>query len=344
MLLLLASCVEYQFSSQVDVPPAEITECGFTPFEDTPALSAYDCNPVFTTSGEDWASELGSIAFSSTQVLGHPFFQIWYEGYDDDGDWSFGYALSENGTDWLPHLENPYWPERDGGAWDARLQRPVVQWDPDLGGYTMLYGGISDDNFFGLGVAGARDGRAWALSPRNPLLDLGLPYDGVDFAWALDLNIQPGLYDVYMGGSTDGDVVDIYRLQTDDIEHLWVPPGRVFSAGDSGAWDDQGFVDASVVELDGRDYMFYIGFARWEDLGDGLRAAVETHVGLATSDDGGASWDRASDDPLPLSMTSTGGAGMVAATRIGPRIHLWVLDYYEDLDAQAIGYFLYEPS
>ena len=341
--LLLSGCVEYNFSQQVDVSPGDITECGFTPFEDMPALSAYDCNPVFTTSGEDWVGSLGSTAFTSTQVLGHPFFQIWYEGVQSDGTWSIGYAVSENGTDWLPHPRNPYWPAQGSSDWDTHFQRPVVSWDPNLDGYTMLYGGFSDDNFFGLGVAGARDGVQWTRSPHNPLLDLTIFYEDIDLAWPVEMDIRPGQYDVYMGGNRgDTDVVDLYRIQTDNIEDLMQPAEKVFSAGSAGAWDDQGFVDATVVELDGRTYMFYVGFADWDTSGSTM-SVLQSHVGLAVSDDQGGSWKRLSDEPLPLSRTSTGNINMVAAVRIGPRIHIWVDDYYPELNTSAIGYFLYEP-
>jgi hypothetical protein len=34
----------------------------------------------------------------------------------------------------------------------------------------------------------------------------------------------------------------------------------------------------------------------------------------------------------------------VAAQVVGPRIHLWMTDYYEELGGSAVGYFLYEPD
>ena len=35
---------------------------------------------------------------------------------------------------------------------------------------------------------------------------------------------------------------------------------------------------------------------------------------------------------------------MVAARAVGSRIHIWVEDYYSDIDANGIGYFLYVPE
>lgn len=34
----------------------------------------------------------------------------------------------------------------------------------------------------------------------------------------------------------------------------------------------------------------------------------------------------------------------IAARPVGSRIHLWLTDDYEDLDAAAVGYFVFEPE
>jgi hypothetical protein len=345
LALLAAGCIQYEFTA-VDVDPEEITECDFTAYDDLPELSVYECNPVFTTTGESWAANLGQLAFGETLVLGHPFFQLWYVGWDEDYDaWSVGNAVSENGTDWLPHPENPSWPERDDGDWDAgSIQGLSVDWDPNLGGYTMLYGGISPaQDFFGVGIAGSRNGSEWALSPANPVLSLGLPYDGINYAWPLDLTIREGSYDAYFGGETDGETIDVFRLQTDDAEDWNRAPERIFEAGEADAWDGQGVVQASVVDFNGVLYMFYVGFAQWQTSGS-VRYTDQSHLGLAKSVDAGATWTRAFDAPLPLSNTTHGDITLVAARKIGSRIHLWVGDLYPDLDTNAVGYFLYTPE
>ena len=346
-LLGWSGCVEYTVVGQVDVNPEEVTECDFVPFEDMPQLYEYQCNPVFTTTDEAWARSLGATTFNHTEVLGHPFYQIWYTGIDADDNWSMGYAVSDNGTDWTPHPGNPSWPARAASDWDAgRLQAPSVAWDPNLGGYTMLYGGISEDyDIFGIGLAGSYDGADWFLFDGNPILDLGLPYSGLGYAWPLTLAIGDGRYDAYFGGGqyTDDGPIDIYRISTTSAQGWQAEATRVFRAGDSGDWDDEGILEASVVQLDGVRYLFYSGFGRWVDQSGGVRTAVDAHVGLATSVDGNQ-WTRLTDDHLPLSKTSSGTVGMVAARAVGSRIHLWVEDYYADIDATGIGYFLYIPD
>ena len=108
-----------------------------------------------------------AIAFNHTEVVGHPFYQIWYVGWDENYEsWNLGYAISENGTDWTPHADNPSWPDRRASSWDAgKLQSHSIAWDKNIGGYTMLYGGISEDqSFFGIGLAASYNGMDWQLS------------------------------------------------------------------------------------------------------------------------------------------------------------------------------------
>ncbi len=57
LALVLTGCPsDYEvIPAPPDVDPGEVTECDFSRVLDTDFYS-YDCNPVFTTSGEAWAS------------------------------------------------------------------------------------------------------------------------------------------------------------------------------------------------------------------------------------------------------------------------------------------------
>lgn len=348
MLAVLWGCgAEYQISAPLDVDPADVTECAFVPDDDRPALSSYDCNPVFQTTNEGWAPSLGGSTFAYADVLGHPFYQVWYVGYDSESpdDWQLGYAVSADGTEWEAHEDNPGAPEREKGAWDGGwMQSPEVDFDPEAQSYYMLYGGISkDEGFFGVGLAGSRDGASWEMLPENPVLSLGGPYDGVQLSWPLAFDVRKESYEAWFAGSSPGgDQLDIYQISTREISDWYQPVESVFEHGEDGAWDDQGFIDAAVVELDGIEYMFYIGFGDWLDEGD-VRYSEHAYVGLATREPG-ERWKRTSDDPLPLTQTRQGHASAIAAQVVGKRIHLWVTDLYDDLGTQAVGYFLYDPS
>ncbi|MSP57182.1 MAG: hypothetical protein EXR69_16530, partial [Myxococcales bacterium] len=85
LLLSVACQPDYALNAgPPDVNPADITECAFTQLVDGDGVAtnfwSYDCNPVFTTTGEDWAPQIGSTTFMVTDVLGHPFYQLWYTG------------------------------------------------------------------------------------------------------------------------------------------------------------------------------------------------------------------------------------------------------------------------
>ena len=71
-----------------------------------------------------------------------------------------------------------------------------------------------------------------------------------------------------------------------------------FEAG--GEQDRMGVASASVVELNGIQYMFYIGFTDWVQY-DGYQSATNLTVNLATSTDEGETWTRDPSNPLPLS-------------------------------------------
>ncbi len=349
LLLALAGCAaEYDLVAPVDVHPEEITECEFEPVDGVKELQRYSCNPVFTSSDESWVDTLGSLSFNHTMVMGHPFYQLWYVGRTGNqaGEFSVGYAASTNGTDWQSHPSNPGWPTPDTSKWDGgSIQLINVAGDPNTGGYLMLYGGISRaEDFFGIGVAGSRDGLEWELLPQNPVFDLDLRYDGVDFSWPLDLKISEDyLYEAFLAGGKDEEALDLYRIQTRQADNWSEKPERVMRAGEAGAWDDEGFLDAAIVDFDGTQYMFYTGFGSWVEDGN-IRYTQEAFLGLATSTDGGNTWKRETKNkPLGLHLEPSGSVTMVAARRVGTRIHLWVSDWYPELEETGVGFFVYEP-
>ena len=89
-VLMMTSCtVDYELTgARPDVNPGDVTECPFTAIEGTNIL-AYDCNPVFTSTDEDWGGD-GSVGFYATDVMGHPFYQMWYTSSNSDQFGNFG--------------------------------------------------------------------------------------------------------------------------------------------------------------------------------------------------------------------------------------------------------------
>ncbi|MEZ4236211.1 MAG: hypothetical protein R3F59_08615 [Myxococcota bacterium] len=345
--LALAGCqAEYAIVAPVDVHPDEVTECAFEAVDGAPEVERYTCNPVFVATDEPWAEELTAVTFGHTNVLDHPFYQLWYFARTDDGP-TAGYATSPDGTSFAPHPDNPQWPRTARDAWDGGLvQNAQVTYDRSRETYLMLYGGISRDlQVFGLGVATSPDGQRWATAPTNPVLDLRLLFGGVQIAWPMALEVaDDGEVDAYMAATADGDHLSMYRFATDDPA-AWLQPGEeVFGPGKAGRFDDQGLLDAAVVELDGVSYLFYVGFGRWEDdPTKGVRYERDAFLGVATSTDGGHTWTRDRTDPLPVQVDPAGSISAVTAQVVGSHILLWVSDVYPEV-GPGVGYFVYTPE
>ena len=331
-------------ATPVDVNPGDVVECGFTEVEGTD-FSSYDCNPVFTTTDEPWAEDIGGVAFAVTEVLGHPFFQAWYIGFPSDsyGEYGLGYAVSPEGTDWTPHPDNSLLGASATGAWDHdMMDAPQVVWDPESEQYVMLYQGYNiGEGLWGLGVATSVDGLAWTRLPTNPVVDFAAPTDGVGWCWPLGLSLgSVAGFTGYMAGySGRNDACEMYRVDGADVR-TWVTRDEVvFPAGDAGEWDDEGFASVAVAELDGQRWLFYAGFGTWVDHPEeGYRSGEDAYFGYAKEVDG--AWVR--QGRVPIHTSEPGQVRAVAARTVGSRIHLWVTDDYEG--GSGIGYFLFAPG
>jgi hypothetical protein len=66
----------------------------------------------------------------------------------------------------------------------------------------------------------------------------------------------------------------------------------LLSPGALGAFDDSGAMGSCLVRHDGREFLYYIGWSR------GVTVPFYTFVGCAVSDDGGATFERASAAPI----------------------------------------------
>jgi hypothetical protein len=348
LLLPLTACAQDYVlkGAAVNVDPEDITECGFTRVETT-AFYRYDCNPVFTTTDEGWADTIGSTTFNVTDVVGHPFYQLWYTGYTDTGDsfppYAMGYAVSPDGTEFTPNDANPVLDQPAKDAWDYDyMAGNQVVWDAKARRYVMIYQGIAvKGNTDGLGVATSPDGLKWDRYEKNPVYDLG--YDRTrktNYCWplAITLGEQNG-YTGYIAGSNDSDsVCEVYRLNAGSLGE-WEPDDTaVLSAGKDGEWDDTGYVGMAIASLGEDRFMFYAGFSDWTRDGN-YQIATHSFLGMAQMKDG--KWKKQAD-PIPVNMTEEGQVSAVAATTVATRIHLWITDEYDGV--QAVGYFLYDPD
>ena len=101
-----------------------------------------------------------------------------------------------------------------------------------------------------------------------------------------------------------------------DVRH--VSPEPVLDVGAPGTFDDSGVTPLSVVEHQGRHYLYYVG---WQL---GVRARYYLFLGLAVSSDGGLSFTRSSQAPV-LDRSDEGlfvrGSAHVCVE--GPRWRMW---------------------
>ena len=362
--LLTACSVDYELTGErPDVNPGDVTECPFTQIEGTD-FQSYDCNPVFSNTNENWGGDVGSVGFYATDVMGHPFYQMWYTSNSSDqfGGFGMGYAISSDGTNWDTHPNNPLF-ETDPDAWDQdSVAGQVIVWDPLEKEYVMAYQGFTlgtgeidwdtfetDNGTWGIGIATSPDGVNWTKSAKNPVINFTEDFDVLAGAkitpcWPLTITLNRRGFRGYIAASKSEDAFlgeaacHIYAMNGVDAETWMIDDSApVFEAG--GTHDRMGVASASVVELNGIQYMFYTGFTDWTQY-DGYQTATNITVNLATSTDEGVTWTRDANNPLPLS--TTGVVSDVAAQVIGDRIHLWVTDNYDG--QSAVGYFLYEPQ
>lgn len=353
--LALSCSQDYEIvQGPVDVHPGDITDCGFSPVSGT-KFSVYDCNPVFVNTDEEWGQSISSIGFRTQMILGHPFYQMWYSAQADAnayGDWKIGYAVSNNGTDWEIHPENPVL-ESDRNWDSSNADGLQVAYDPDSDEYILAYQGFNlDTSKWGLGVATSPDGVLWDFASGGAVINFSQAVDNLSYCWPLAVThtsrdgmvgyiaAQP----VRNNGQPERNVCQIYPMDVKSPTDWRVDNTPALEAGEDGTYDAGGMGSAAVVEINDELIMFYAGFREWIQQ-DGYQTSSDSHLAVATSADG-VTWAKDAQNPYKkLSLTRDSGlVSDIAAQVVGTRVHLWITDYYEDLDSSAVGYFLYEPD
>ena len=83
------------------------------------------------------------------------------------------------------------------------------------------------------------------------------------------------------------------EVEADNPAHvLRVHDRPVIGLGKLGAFDDSGVMPSSIVNYNGRKYLYYIGWNR------GVTVPYRNSVGLAVSDDGGLTFQRVCEGPV----------------------------------------------
>lgn len=349
ILAFLAAC-NNDYDMVIEDPnvnPGDVTACPFTPISGT-KMSSYDCNPVFST-GETWGPSIDSVGFLATDIVGHPFYQMWYTGTDGGsvgGDWGLGYALSAEGTAWESHPENPL-QSGISGTWDQDAMSAIqMVWDPSADRYVMAYQGFNiDRGSWGMGIATSPDGVDWTRLSSNPVIDFTDIWAEQQVCWPLTVRVlEGGALTGFVAAHADGytDVCEVFATTAGSLDN-WSVASRPALYSGPEYYDESGVTSASVVEYNGTLYMFYIGFERWISH-TGYQSSDGHHLALAKSTDGGMTWIKDANNPLPINNSEDLVVNTVTAQVVGTRIHLWITDDYPEAGGIAVGYFLYEPD
>lgn len=81
-------------------------------------------------------------------------------------------------------------------------------------------------------------------------------------------------------------------IDTQNMKIVNVNEKPLLELGRSGTFDDSGVMASSVIEHDGKVYMYYIG---WNQ---GVTVCYQNSIGLAISEDGGTSFKKYSEGPI----------------------------------------------
>lgn len=352
-LFLVACTQDYEIvADRPDVDPGDVAECGFSPISGT-QLSVYDCNPVFTGTDEEWGDSFISVGFRAQEVLGHPFYQIWYSSRPSgvgEGEWGMGYAVSSNGTDWEAHPDNPL-VTFESGDWDEdQMDQIQINWDEGRNEYVLWYQGFDvNGGTWGMGVKTSPNGVDWtSFNDGDPVLDFTQSVGGVNYCWPLGISHDPAAgYSGYIAGqpSLTNNVCQMYRFSGSDLgdgTSFDFENKPVLRAGPEN-YDQAGHASVATVEYaDGEWYMFYVGFREWVQYAQ-FQASSKHSLNMATSSDG-IEWEKSPDNPLPVNLIQPGVVSDVGAQKYGSRILLWVTDYYEDIEQSAVGFYMFEPD
>lgn len=109
------------------------------------------------------------------------------------------------------------------------------------------------------------------------------------------MQLSPGVIRI-LGGVRDADGVS--RIKYIDVDEnnpcniLYVSPKPVLDIGNKGCFDDNGMILGDVLSVDGRLYMYYVGFQKVQ------KVKFFAFSGLAISDDGGESFHRYGEVPV----------------------------------------------
>jgi len=310
------------------------TGCGFSEVRDSRFIS-YDCNPVLLATEESFAHVMHSASVWAEPVFGHPQFHALYSASrTESGQAKIGYAHSLDGANFEPWATNPVIPRSD--IWSGTLTDYLnVSPHPLTGELWMSWRGWDQNTGeYGVGAAHSVDATSWDVEP-HPAFDMWEVPGGISPCYPADLAYTSGEIRAVISARSDTDRCELYETSGAPWS-LHTP----ISLGEPDDYDAGGVMSSALVSRSDGLFLFYVGIESWDP--DGTPRGLQ--LALATSTDGGRSWKKSLLNPITgISNRSEGLVTEVHASAVGDEIHVWTRDWYDDLQANGYGWFIYEP-
>ena len=194
---------------------------------------------------------------------------------------------------------NPVIPRGGTGSWDrGSVWSPIVTVVNDT--FYMVYNGTVDyySQPAKIGLATSTDGYTFTKSPSNPILSGdGSGFDSYS-VWNGPLVYDNASWYLYYTGVTSQPVIPgriISRATADNPQGPWIrTDDTLMTSGSSGEWDDKFVFPVQILPTDTGLVMYYLGSDDW------VPYTFKMQIGLATSTDGGQTWQKY-DDPATTS-------------------------------------------
>lgn len=123
--------------------------------------------------------------------------------------------------------------------------------------------------------------------------DLGIEWMQSHTQTPVPYKLKNGNFRIYFSSRMGGKSLPTYAdLDYESMKIVYINKEPLLSLGEAETFDDSGIMSSSVIENDGKLYMYYIG---WNQ---GVTVSYQNSIGLAISEDGGKVFKKYSKGPL----------------------------------------------
>jgi len=250
-------------------------------------------NPVLPGGGSGaWNAKVGSPCVLFNADSGR--YEMWFTAYRVSRPYSIGRAISTDGISWTMDASPVLTPS--AGTWDASsIDGPMVIRD-DSGHYKMWYESWLTPTSPGyMGYATSPDGIQWTKYSGNPVMGPGTAAWEAGGPWScFVMPVYPsGGYRAWYSATDAAFIKGGIGYATSADGSVWVKDtvNNPVLRDSLGQWDDTQVGAAQILHIAGsKYYMWYAAFPS--------SSFASRDIGLAISDDGGATWTKYPGNPV----------------------------------------------